>query len=140
VECRWLLDPWLGFGRPLATLGGSVAGAVCSGDYRPGLVAAALDSRARNPLQGGLPMVFDLSPGDVVRIGDGVTLTVLAIEDGLIRFGVESPEECPAAGVGCEGADLKPEQGGWGLNYPLAVRSGGARLPATEEGSPSGPA
>jgi hypothetical protein len=31
--------------------------------------------------------VFDLSPGDVVRIGDGITLTVLAIEDDLVRFG-----------------------------------------------------
>jgi hypothetical protein len=43
-------------------------------------------------------MVVDLSPGDVVRIGDDVTLTVLAAEDDLIRFGLESPEECPGAG------------------------------------------
>ena len=36
-------------------------------------------------------MVFDLSAGDVVRIGEAVTLTVLAVEEGLIRVGLESP-------------------------------------------------
>ena len=37
-------------------------------------------------------MVYDLSPGDVVHIGDAVTLTVMAVEGDLIRFGLESPE------------------------------------------------
>jgi len=49
----WLLDPWLDYDQPLATLSGSVAVAVCGGGYRPGLVGAALGSLARNPLQGG---------------------------------------------------------------------------------------
>ena len=49
-------------------------------------------------------MVFDLSPGDVVHIGDAVTLTVLAIEDDLIRFGLELLEGCPATGMDGDGA------------------------------------
>jgi hypothetical protein len=61
-------------------------------------------------------VVFDLSPGDVIRFGDGVTLTVLAVEDDLIRFGLESSEGCPGAGTDCEGADLKPKRGGGELN------------------------
>ena len=32
-------------------------------------------------------MVYDLSPGDVLHIGDAVTLTVVAVEGNLIRFG-----------------------------------------------------
>jgi hypothetical protein len=61
-------------------------------------------------------MVFDLSAGDVVRIGDDVTLTVLAVEEDLIRFALESPEECPGADRECEGTGLKPKPGGWELN------------------------
>jgi hypothetical protein len=61
-------------------------------------------------------VVFDLSPGDVIRFRDGVTLTVLAVEDDLIRFGLESPEGCPGAGTDCEGADLKPKPRWWQLN------------------------
>jgi hypothetical protein len=62
-------------------------------------------------------MVFNLSPGDVVHIGDVVTLTVLAVEDDLIRFRLESPEgECPGAGTDCEEADLKLKWGEWELN------------------------
>jgi hypothetical protein len=115
VLVRWLLDAWLGNFRPVPTLFGAVALIVCHCGYRPGFVAA-LDSLLRNPLQGGLPMVFDLSPGDVVHIGDAVTLTVLAIEDDLIRVGLEFPEDCPGADVGWEGADLKPQQAWWELN------------------------
>jgi hypothetical protein len=37
-------------------------------------------------------MVTSLSTGDKVYIGDTVTLTLLAIEGDLIRFGVESSE------------------------------------------------
>jgi hypothetical protein len=40
-------------------------------------------------------MVFDLSAGDVVRFGDDVILTILAVEDDRIRFRLESAEECP---------------------------------------------
>jgi hypothetical protein len=62
-------------------------------------------------------MVFDLSPGEVVRIGDVVTLTVLAVEDDLIRFRLESPEgECPGAGTDCEEPDLKPKHSWWKRN------------------------
>jgi hypothetical protein len=55
-------------------------------------------------------MVFDLTLGDVVRIGDGLTLTVLAVEDDLIRFGLESPEACPGAVGDGEGAEPKPRR------------------------------
>jgi hypothetical protein len=112
---RWLLAPWLGDDQPPATLDGSVAVAVCGGS-RPGLTIAALGCLACNPSQGGLPMVLNLSPGDVVRIGDDVTLTVLTVEDDLIRFGLESPEGCPGADTDCERADLKPLPAGWELN------------------------
>jgi hypothetical protein len=61
-------------------------------------------------------MVFDLSPGDVVRIGGDVTLMVLAVEDDLIRFRLDSPEGYPGADRGGEGADLKPKRAGWELN------------------------
>jgi hypothetical protein len=48
-------------------------------------------------------MVYDLSPGDVIQFGDGVTLTVLAVEVDLIHFGVESREsDCPYAAPDCQ--------------------------------------
>ena len=60
-------------------------------------------------------MVYDLSPGDVLYIGDVVTLTVLAVDDNLIRFGLESPDgERPDADTDCREAD--PKQGWWELN------------------------
>ena len=61
-------------------------------------------------------MVFDLTPGDVVRIGYGLTLTVLAVEDDLIRFGLESPEACLGAVRDGEGTDPKLQPAGWELN------------------------
>jgi hypothetical protein len=61
-------------------------------------------------------VVFDLSPGDGVRIGDGVILKVLAVEGDLVRFGLESPERWPGAGMDCEVADPKPKRVGWELN------------------------
>jgi hypothetical protein len=61
-------------------------------------------------------MVYDLSPGDVIHIGDAVTLTVVGVEDNLIRFKLESPEECPGASIDCEDSALKPKQSWWGLN------------------------
>jgi hypothetical protein len=60
-------------------------------------------------------MVHDLSPGDVVHIGNAVALTVLAVEGDLIRFGRETPEGAsPDAGPDCQEAD--PMQGWWELN------------------------
>jgi hypothetical protein len=60
-------------------------------------------------------MVYDLSPGDVIHIGDAVTLTVVAVEDNLIRFGLESPSgECPDATSDGQLADRK--QSWWELN------------------------
>jgi sRNA-binding carbon storage regulator CsrA len=97
VPCRRLLDSWPGSDQPPATPSASVAVAVWCGGYRPGLVAAALGFLAGKRLQGGLPMVFDLSAGDVVRIGEAVTLTVLAVEEDLIRVALESPEDGPGA-------------------------------------------
>jgi hypothetical protein len=61
-------------------------------------------------------MVFDLSPGDVVRIGDGIRLTVLAIEDDLIRIGLDLPEGCPAADLACQGATSSRSEPEWELN------------------------
>jgi hypothetical protein len=61
------------------------------------------------------PVVYDLSPGDVVHIGDAVTLTVVAVEDNLIRFGLKAPDGgCPDAGTDHQQAD--PKQGWWELN------------------------
>jgi hypothetical protein len=58
-------------------------------------------------------VVFDLSAGDVIRFGDDVTLTVLAVEEDLIRFRLEwLAGECPGAGMDCKGADLKPQRAG----------------------------
>ena len=60
-------------------------------------------------------MVYDLSPGDVMYIGDAVTLTVVAVEGNLVRLGLESPEgECPDAGPDRQQDD--PKQGRWELN------------------------
>ena len=60
-------------------------------------------------------MVYDLSPGDVVRIGNAVALTVLAVEGDLIRFGLETPDgTSPDEGSDCQQAD--PNQGWWELN------------------------
>jgi hypothetical protein len=65
-------------------------------------------------------MVFNLSAGEVIHIGDAVTLTVLAVEGDLIRFGLETPERAsPGAGdtgKGCEEADLKHRRNGWEWN------------------------
>jgi Global regulator protein family. len=56
-------------------------------------------------------MIVNLSRGDVIRIGEAVTLTVLAVESDLIRFGLETPErKRPGAGdigKGFNEADLK---------------------------------
>src|SRR5436305_1335725 len=49
--------------------------------------------------QGGLRMFYDVSPGDVIFIGEAVTLTVVAVEDNLIRVRLELPRgRCPDAG------------------------------------------
>jgi hypothetical protein len=60
-------------------------------------------------------MVYDLSPGDVVHIGDAVALTVMAVEGDLIRFGLETLEGAsPGAGPDCQQSD--PKQGRGELN------------------------
>ena len=60
-------------------------------------------------------MVYDLSAGDVLHIGDAVTLTVLDIEGELIRFGLESSEaKRPDAGSACQHDN--PTHGWWELN------------------------
>ncbi len=56
-------------------------------------------------------MEYDLSPGDVLHVGEAVTLTVVAVEDDRVRFELESPDgECPD--VGPDG----PRHRGWELN------------------------
>ena len=60
------------------------------------------------------PVVYDLSPGDVVHIGDAVTLTVVAVDGNLIRFGLESPEGESSVHPDCQQA--APKQGRWELN------------------------
>ena len=66
-------------------------------------------------LHGGFPVVYDLSPGDVLHIGDAVTLTVVAVDGNLIRFGLETPNgDRPDAGPDRQQADA--EQRWWELN------------------------
>jgi hypothetical protein len=38
---------------------------------------------------GGKHMITNLSTGDSIHIGDSITLTVLAIEGDVVRFGIE---------------------------------------------------
>ena len=61
-------------------------------------------------------MVTTLSEGDKIHIGDSVTLTLLAVEGDLIRFGIEHSESGgPGTSVFIEG----PKESGldwWELN------------------------
>jgi hypothetical protein len=61
-------------------------------------------------------MLFNLSPGEVIHIGDAVTLTVLAVEGDLIRFGLETLEGANPGtgeiGKGCDEADGKQRRNG----------------------------
>jgi hypothetical protein len=61
-------------------------------------------------------MIYDnFSPGDVIHIGDTVTLTVVAVEGNLILIRLESPDgECSDIGLDRQQAD--PKQGCWELN------------------------
>jgi hypothetical protein len=53
-------------------------------------------------------MEYDLSPGDVIHIGNAVTLTVVAVEGNLIHFGLEWPASaCPDAGLDRQQDDPK---------------------------------
>ena len=65
-------------------------------------------------------MVYDLSPGDVVHVGDALALTVLAVEGDLIRFGLETPEGATphTGGIAKDGesADHRHRWNGWELN------------------------
>jgi hypothetical protein len=56
-------------------------------------------------------MTYELSPGDFVRFGNAVTLTVLAVEGDLVRFKLESlVEECTDSG---SDGNLDPQQSCW---------------------------
>ena len=63
-------------------------------------------------------MTFNLSPGEVIHIGDAVTLTVLAVEGDLIHFGLLKGASPGASDVGkdSEEADLKHRWNWWKLN------------------------
>jgi hypothetical protein len=64
-------------------------------------------------------MIITLSAGEAIRIGAAVTLRVLAVEGGRVRFGLETPGANPGAGeVGkdSEQADLKHRWNEWELN------------------------
>jgi hypothetical protein len=61
-------------------------------------------------------MLYDLSPGDVMHIGETVTLNVVAVEGNLIHFGLESTDgECPDTGLG-DRQQHDPKQVWWELN------------------------
>jgi hypothetical protein len=60
-------------------------------------------------------VVYDLSPGDVLHIGDAVTLTVMAVEGNLICFGLESPDG-DRLDAGTDGQQADAEQRWWELN------------------------
>jgi hypothetical protein len=56
-------------------------------------------------------MEYDLAPGDVLHIGEAVTLTVLAVEGELVRLELApSEDERPYAGPD------SPRYRGWELN------------------------
>jgi hypothetical protein len=60
-------------------------------------------------------MVYDLFPGDVIHIGTALKLTIVAVEDNLVRLGLEAPEGENADAVGiCLKAHA--EKGSWTLN------------------------
>jgi hypothetical protein len=65
-------------------------------------------------------MILDVSAGEVIRIGDAATLTVVAVESDLIRFVLETPDGAiPSAGdVGKDSkeADFKRTQKRWEPN------------------------
>jgi hypothetical protein len=75
-------------------------------------------------------MVFTLSAGEVIHVGDGVTLTILAIEGDVIRFTLATPAGAsPRAGdVGQNSAqsDLKRRRNGWECNEPVLAACPGA--------------
>jgi hypothetical protein len=56
-------------------------------------------------------MTLDLCPGDVIRLGETLTLTVLAVEGDRVRFALEAPEGV-TGDVG-EGDDLTREVSEW---------------------------
>jgi hypothetical protein len=107
------LDPWLDYDQPLAALSGSVAVAVWYGGYDSALSLLPSAPLPATRCKEVFEVVFDLSPGDVIRFGDDVTLTVLAVEDDLVRVRLERlAGECPGAGMDCAGADRKPQRAG----------------------------
>ena len=64
-------------------------------------------------------MVTTLSEGDKIHVGDSVTLTLLAVEGDLIRFGIEYSESGgPGTSVFIEGPKVTKESGlnWWELN------------------------
>jgi hypothetical protein len=61
-------------------------------------------------------MVTSLSEGDKIHVGDSVTLTLLAIEDDQIRFGVQTSEAGgPGTSVRIEGRH-ESDLNWWELN------------------------
>jgi hypothetical protein len=61
-------------------------------------------------------MVTSLSTGDKIHVGDSVTLTLLAIEGNLVRFGVESSKaDGPGPRVRIEGS-AESDLNWWELN------------------------
>jgi Global regulator protein family len=67
-----------------------------------------------------LGMFINLSAGDRLHIGESVTLTVLAVEGGLIHFGLESPEpvllHAGLRDTDREDMDRQHRRGGWERN------------------------
>jgi hypothetical protein len=61
-------------------------------------------------------MVTTLSTGDKIYIGGSVTLTLLAIEDNLIHFGVESSEPGGQGPSALIDGSAKSDLNWWELN------------------------
>jgi sRNA-binding carbon storage regulator CsrA len=64
-------------------------------------------------------MIFNLSAGDIICIGDDITLTVLAVESDLIRFGLETPKRKRFAAddsKACDEDDLTQRLDAWKWN------------------------
>jgi hypothetical protein len=65
-------------------------------------------------------MIFTLSAGEVLHIGDAVTLTVLSVEGDLIRLVLETPDgsmwSAGDLGTESEVARFRHRQQRWELN------------------------
>ena len=111
VLIRWLLDPGWAMASRSPGSAGPLQSPFAMAPTDPALLPPPLPCLLH--LARRFPMDFDLSAGDMVRIGDDIVLAVLAVEDSLIRFGLESPEGCRVqTGAATELTSSRSEPGG----------------------------